>query len=405
MKYFILVGDGMGDYPVEELAGRTPLEAARTPWMDHIASGGELGIYRSIPEGFEPGSDVANLVIMGYDPAKYYPGGRGPLEAASMGVELAEDDVAFRCNLVFLGEKGGKRTFEDYSAGHISTDEARRLINAINAELGSTDIRFYPGISYRHLLVWKGKGEKTRAKPPHDIPAGSFINRFMPEGPGSDELAAMIKKSWEVLDSHPINKKRREKGLAPANSIWPWGQGKKPKLPTFQERFGISGAIISAVDLVKGIGILAGMESLDVPGATGYIDTNYEGKALYALEALKKHDLVYVHVEAPDEMGHEGNAEKKIEAIEMFDSRVVGTICQKIPAHLEYGILLLTDHMTPITARTHTPEPVPFAIFRGNGAFEPEGTVKRRFIERDAAATGLLVDPGHLLIERLIQKP
>jgi 2,3-bisphosphoglycerate-independent phosphoglycerate mutase len=360
MKYIILIGDGMADYPIPELADLTPLQAANKPNMDFIAKHGRNGIARTVPDDKPPGSDVANLCIMGYDPERYY-SGRGPLEAASIGVDLEKDDIAFRCNLIT--EKNG--LLADYSSGHISSEEARVLINAVDRELGR-NCKFHPGVSYRHLLVMK-QGERALCTPPHDV-VGQPIDDVMPRGEDSEILIDLIKASKSILETHEINIKRKKNGKNIANLIWPWGQGKAPDMPTFRELYGLSGSIISAVDLLKGIGKYAGLEVIDVPGATGYLDTNFAGKAAYALESLKERDFVLVHVEAPDEAGHMGNIEAKIKAIEDFDEKVVGGMLNELAGFGEYRILVLPDHPTPISIRTHTRDPVPFALYSSNGS-------------------------------------
>ena len=363
MKYVVLIGDGMADHPLSELGGKTPLQAAITPNMDKLAKEGQRGVVNTIPEGFSPGSDVANLSILGYDPAQYYTG-RAPLEAASMGLELDEKDVAYRCNLVTLKYNREKtRAFmEDYSAGHISSADAKSLIEALGQEMDVKDVVFYPGVSYRHLMVWKGGMAGAECTPPHDIIAKE-ITDYLPLGPGGEFLRNIMRDSVDVLERHEINKQRQAGGGNPANSIWLWGQGKKPSLPSFKEKYGVSSALVSAVDLTRGIGICIGMEILRVPGITGYLDTNYAGKAEYSLEALEKVDFVYIHVEAPDEAGHSGNYMDKIKAIEDFDSLVVGSVLRGMKGFEEYRVLLMPDHATPIEVRTHTAEPVPFVIF------------------------------------------
>jgi 2,3-bisphosphoglycerate-independent phosphoglycerate mutase len=363
VKYIILIGDGMADRPLKELGGRTPLQAAFTPNMDKLARKGILGSVRTIPEGFPPGSDVANLSILGYDPRQFY-SGRAPLEAASMGIKLEENDVAFRCNLVTLkyNKTRDRAIMEDYSAGHISTEEARQLIETIDTELGNENIRFFPGISYRHLMIWRGGEVEIECVPPHDI-IGKEITEYLPLGKGERVIRSLMESSVGILENHPVNKKRASEGKRIANSIWLWGQGKKPDMPSFREKYGLSAALVSAVDLTKGLGVCAGFEILQVPGVTGYLDTNYTGKAEYSLKALTTHDVVYIHVEAPDEAGHEGNYRNKIKAIEDFDALVVGSIIRGAKEFDEYRILLLPDHPTPIEVRTHTDEPVPFVIF------------------------------------------
>lgn len=360
MKYAVLIGDGMADYPIEKLGGKTILQAARTPAMDYIAAHGKIGLAKTIPDELHPGSDVANMSILGYDPAVYY-SGRAPLEAASMGVALASDDVAFRCNLVTIEH----RRIKDYSAGHISSEEARILIETLDAELGNEDLSFNPGISYRHLLVAKNNlGAETECTPPHDI-TGKKIEEYLPGGKDGDFFSDLMKKSMIVLELHPVNLKRIEEGKNPANSIWVWGQGYAPKFTPFQELYGKTGAVISAVDLLKGIGVYAGMDVIEVQGATGYLDTNYEGKASAAIEVLKTRDLVFVHVEAPDEAGHEGSIDKKLKAVEDFDSRIVVPILKHAMASDEpFTILVLPDHPTPISIKTHARDPVPFAVYR-----------------------------------------
>jgi 2,3-bisphosphoglycerate-independent phosphoglycerate mutase len=370
MKYIILLGDGMADRPHAELNGRTCLQAASTPNLDRLATLGQVGMVHTIPEGFPPGSDVANLSVLGYDPRKHYTG-RSPLEAASMGVELGPDDVAFRCNLVTLRNPGcgresgverGRAIMEDFSAGHISTQEARVLVEEIDARLGGERFRFHPGVSYRHLMVWRGGRDRIECTPPHDI-QDRELRDYLPRGEGDETINRLMEEAMEILADHPVNKKRIEDGKRPANGIWLWGQGRRPKMPTFKERFGLEGAMISAVDLTKGIGIYAGFEVVNVPGATGWLDTNYVGKAEYALWALKTKDLAYVHVEAPDEAGHSGALRDKIKAIEDFDELVVGNIMHGMKQFDEYRILALPDHPTPIELRTHSSDPVPFVIY------------------------------------------
>ena len=375
MKYAVLIGDGMADYPIEDLGGKTILQAASTPAMDSIAARGKAGLARTVPEGFPPGSDVANMSILGYDPAVYY-SGRAPLEAASMGVALAVDDVAFRCNLVTI-ENG---LVKDYSAGHISSDEAKTLIETLDSELRTEELKFYSGISYRHLLVARGdRGIEMECTPPHDV-TGERVAEHLPKGEEEDFFRDLMEASMEILELHPVNLKRAEEGKNPANSIWVWGQGHAPQFTSFKELYGKTGAVISAVDLLKGIGIYAGLEVIEVPGATGYLDTNYEGKARAAIEAFETQDLVFVHVEAPDEAGHEGSLEKKLKAVEDFDRRIVAPILKHAQASDEpFTILVMPDHPTPISLKTHTSDPVPFAVYRtdkadpdGAGAFDEE---------------------------------
>ncbi|MBW6517922.1 MAG: cofactor-independent phosphoglycerate mutase [ANME-2 cluster archaeon] len=362
MKYIVLLGDGMADYPLDELGGLTPLQAARTPSMDRMAKQGQCGLAQTVPDDMPPGSDVANLAILGYDPAKYY-SGRGPLEAASMGVELAADDIAFRCNLIT--EKDG--VIADYSAGHISTEEAGELIRTVDEHLGSNNARFHAGISYRHLLVLSGgRGKDARCTPPHDQVGGRVVD-FLPHGLDAEFLIRLIMDSKPVLEGHEINRRRMAQGKNTGNMIWLWAQGRAPSMPHFRELYGISGAMISAVDLLKGLGVCAGLNVIDVPGATGYLDTNYTGKADAALQALESCDFVYVHVEAADEAAHIGDLDAKIQAIEDFDSKVVGHVMDGMAAFDDYKILLMPDHSTPIPMKTHTHDPVPFVVLSSNG--------------------------------------
>lgn len=368
MKYVVLVGDGMADRPIKKLGYKTCLQKAHTPNMDKIAAEGEIGRLKTIPRGFAPGSDVANLSIFGYNPSRYY-SGRAPIEAAYRGIKLEPRDVAFRCNLVTLKFLNSKRRdmalMQDYSAGHISTEESRLLIEDINNKLGNDKVAFYPGVSYRHLMVWKKGKYRIQCMPPHDI-TGKKIKNYLPSGDGEDVLRTLMERSTEILMSHPVNKRRIQRGLSPANSLWFWGQGKRLSTPKFKERYNLKGAIISAVDLTKGLGICAGFDVVSVRGATGYLDTNYIGKARAALRALEVVDIVYLHVEAPDEAGHNGDIKAKIKAIEDFDSKVVGIVLRGIKKFKEYSILLLPDHATPINVKSHTDDPVPFAIYRSN---------------------------------------
>lgn len=401
MKIVIIQGDGMPDHPIPELGNRTPLEAANTPNMDELARRGLFGMVKTIPDGLPPGSDVGNLSVLGYNPNLYYTG-RSPLEAASIGVKVEETDVTFRCNLVTLKESDGKTVMEDYSAGHISTEEAREIILDIGEELEKEgEINFYPGVSYRHLMVWHGGIDRMKTTPPHDI-SGRDVLPYLPNGEGAAKLNTLIKKSRELLKNHPINHKRTEQGKNPASSIWLWGQGRAPKMPKFRELYGIEGAVISAVDLVKGIGVYAGLQVIDVPGATGYLDTNYQGKVDYALRALDEVDLVMIHIEATDETGHEGRADLKIQAIEDLDSRVIGPVLEGMKIFKDYKVLLLSDHPTPIELKTHINEPVPFVIFSSKDAGVKDGS--RSYSESQASRTGVFVQEGWKLIGMLLGK-
>ncbi len=397
MKYIILVGDGMADYPIPELGRQTPLEVAKTPNMDSVAQAGKCGLVRTIPPGMKAASDVANLSILGYDPTTFYTG-RGPLEAANMGVELESKEVAFRCNLITASED----ILVDYSAGHISTEETKVLISSLNEKLASERIRFYPGVSYRNLLVIRGAGGikdlSAECIPPHDI-TGEKISKNLPRGKGAEFLVNLMNSSRPILSNHEINHVRVDLGENPANMIWLWGQGERPNLISFRERFGITGSVISAVDLVKGIGRSIGLDVINVPGATGYYDTDYTGKAKYALDSLDQHDFVFVHVEAPDEAGHNGDIRQKIAAIENFDRLVVGAILENFKGRKDYRILVISDHLTPISLRTHTADPTPFAIC-GVG-IDPDD--KARFCEAEAKESSLRIQHGHKLIEYLIK--
>lgn len=361
MKCAILVGDGMADWPVDELDGRTPLEVSRKPNMDWICQNGSGGRAITIPKGMEPGSDIANLSVLGFNPKEYY-SGRGPFEAESYGVELKDDEVAFRCNLVAVTD--GKMI--DYSAGHIKTHESTILMEVLNRELGSDKIKFYPGVSYRNLMVIKedlllsGRGG-LRCTPPHDI-IGKKITKYLPKGKGGEVIRSVMERSRDILLKQEINLVKIDLKENPANMIWLWGYGKKPQMPLFKDRFGVTSGMISAVGLLKGIGKCLGMEVIDVPGATGYYDTDYSAKAQYAIDALKRLDLIFVHVEAPDEAGHNGDLRNKILAIENFDQKVVGPILDYLRSLGNYRVLVLPDHATPLKVRTHVDEPVPFAI-------------------------------------------
>lgn len=357
MKYIIIVGDGMADYPIPELGNKTPLQYANTSNMDMIAKKGISGTVKTIPEDMPPGSDVANLSVIGYDPKIYYTG-RGPLEAGSMGIKLENDDIAYRCNIVTVSDE----IMVDYSSGHISSKESHELINFVAERLGNKEIRLYPGVSYRHLLVHKNGSENLKCTPPHDITGKKYIE-YLPAGDGQEIIRQLMEESLSILKEHPINKKRISEGKNPGNMLWPWGQGRTPNMPTLFEKYGLRGSVISAVDLIKGIGFYAGLDIINVPGATGYLDTNYIGKAEYALDSLQRKDFVWVHVEAPDEVSHSGDFRLKIKAIEDFDSKVVGTILREMERNdKEYLLLVLPDHLTPISIRTHVHGKVPFAI-------------------------------------------
>ena len=400
MKYIVLQGDGMADWPVAELGNKTPLEYAHTPNMDRIASFGLLGMTHTIPNGYPSGSDVGTMSLLGYDPSRYHTG-RSPIEAASMGVELGPTDVAFRCNLVTLGtDTNGAEIMDDFSAGHITSAEASELIQTINRELGTQTLAFYPGVSYRHLLVWHSGKEKMQTTPPHDI-TGQAVAGCLPVGEGNATLLALMQQSRAILAAHPVNKKRQTSGHKPASSIWLWGQGRRPAVPTIHARFGLDGSVISAVDLVRGLGVLAGLEVINVPGATGFLDTNYLGKAEYGLESLKHKDFLFLHVEATDEAGHMGAADKKVQALEDFDRKVVGTILEGLRDHDEWRILLMPDHATPVAIKTHSDDPVPFAVL--SSADLKRGNQKSvQYNEPSAKSTGIVVAEAWRIMERFI---
>lgn len=400
MKFIVLLGDGMSDEPLSELGGRTPLAKADTPNMDALARQGEIGMVHTVPEGFHPGSDVANLSVFGYDPRTCYTG-RSPLEAASMGIELGPDDVAFRLNLVCLTPHYGKIYMEDFSAGHISTSEAGELIRELDKELGGGPFEFHAGVSYRHLMVWRGGRDDMVFTPPHDL-TGQSIENDLPRGEGAQELVNLMNSSQLLLNNHPVNVRRESRRQLPANSIWLWGHGKVPQMSTFAERFGINGAVVAAVDLIKGIGMYAGLDIIKVPGATGYLDTNYRGKAEYALKALETRDFVYLHVEAPDEASHAGQVDEKIRAIESFDREVVGPVRKGLEKMGPHRILLMPDHPTPVKKMTHTDDPVPFVLFDSSDTDSGNSRV-RGYNEEAAQRVGNIEVDGFRLIEKLIR--
>jgi 2,3-bisphosphoglycerate-independent phosphoglycerate mutase len=371
MKYIVIIGDGMADFPIEELDGKTPLMAADKPSMDFMAQNGFRGNVLTIPAGFPSGSDVACMSIFGYDPAKYYTG-RAPIEAYGMGVSMNETDVAFRCNLVYLEVNLPRVVMSDYSGGHITTEEAAELVrdleSAIGGAAGNNAFRFYPGVSYRHLMIWKNGKEAMQTTPPHDILDKEVID-YLPRGEGASTLVKLMSDSQVFLKDHPVNRKRQERGLKPANSIWLWGQGKKPYFPRYVEKYGVRGAAVTAVDLIKGIGALAGFETPSVKGATGYLDTDYGAKARAALALLDHHDIVYVHVEAPDEASHNGSLKEKTRAIERIDKEILEYLLGNTRGDVRF--LLTTDHATPLSLRTHYACPVPFVIYEKHGPEKP----------------------------------
>ena len=398
MKYIVVLGDGMADEPLEQLGGKTPLEYATTPMMDVLAAKSEIGMAQTIPEGMKPGSDTANLAVLGYNPRQYYTG-RSPLEALSIGVDMKDTDIAIRTNLVTLsGEDGipyGERTILDHSSGEISTADAAVLLDAVKEAFQDKTYQFYVGTSYRHLLIWD-QGEVAELTAPHDI-LGQTIKNFFPK---DKKLAEMMEKSFSILDQHPINIERAKRGFHKANSIWFWGAGTRPALSSFQEKTGLKGAMISAVDLLKGIAVGAGMKVVEVEGANGGLHTNYEGKAKAAVEALLKEncDFAYIHLEAPDEMGHQGSIEHKITAIEYLDQRIIRPIVEAMEASKEaFRMLIMPDHPTPIRCRTHTSDPVPYLLYDSIKAVESHSL----YNEKDAKKTGILVKEGYRITEKL----
>ncbi len=406
MKYILLIGDGMGDVPVPALNNQTPLEAAVTPAMDRLARASEMLLVRTVPEGYPPGSDVANLSLMGYEPERYYTG-RAPLEAASLGVELAPEDIAFRCNLVHVEQPGdGRLIMVDYSSGHITTEESRQLIAALQAECGNDLLALHPGVSYRHLLVYRGVVPAGFATvPPHDH-SDQDVAGYYQAYRQVEAFGPLLARAQEILADHPVNRERARQGKRTANCIWLWGEGKRPAMETLEQRFGIRGGLISAVDLLKGIGVLGGLEVIDVPGATGYLDTNYEGKAQAALKVLEKDDFVLVHVEAPDETGHQGLAREKVQAVADFDSRIVAPIVEEMERRGEpFRLVVTMDHYTPIHRRTHEDWPVPMFLYDSRGVAAPSG---RAYTEANVLAAvqenGLELPSGAAFFRRFVEQ-
>lgn len=404
MKYLILIGDGMGDYPVPELAGKTPLEAANIPMIDELCAKGEFFLTHTVPDGYPPGSDVANMSLMGYDPAAYYTG-RAPLEAAAMNIRLAPDETAFRCNLVTLDQgDGGKMTMRDFCAGHISNQEAHALIADLEATCATAAFHFKPGVSYRHLVVFKGDHPGFITVPPHDH-IEKEVTAFWQDYLAEPAWKELLDKTGKLLANHPVNLARVAAGKNPATQIWLWGEGKMPSVPTLVERFGISGSMISAVDLLKGLGVVGGLKVINVPGATGYIDTNYEGKAQAAIDALKTGDFVFVHLEAPDECGHQGSLANKMTAIEDFDRRIVRPIITDLRAHGEdFRVIVTMDHFTPLALRTHVPDPVPTLLYDSRELQAGSGLpFSEKSCTQHDAAVGNRLNAGHKLIEKLLR--
>jgi 2,3-bisphosphoglycerate-independent phosphoglycerate mutase len=400
VKYLILVPDGMADSPISELGGATPLKATKTPWMDKMAAAGDIGLTRTVPQGMDPGSDIANLSIMGYSPLEVYTG-RAPFEAASMGVKLRETDLAFRLNLVTL--ERNYTIMADHSADHISTQEAQEIIAFLAPEIESMGLSVLPGVSYRNLLVWRNGPDGCVTHAPHDFPGEEIAGRF-PSGKGADVLLRLIIKSWKLLEEHPVNKRRRARCQGVANSIWPWGQGRPPRIKTLKERFGITGSVVAAVDLIRGIGKYAGLELREVEGATGYLDTNYQGKVEAALNALKKQDFVFLHVEAPDEASHSGQLELKMKAIADFDEKVVGPVLEGLQQFPRWRILLMPDHHTPTATRVHTSDPVPFILLDSKQWKKASENSPNGFSEDAATAAGRMIDDATKMIEVLLNR-
>ena len=399
MKYLVILGDGMADRPIDVLGGKTPLEYANTPWMDALASKGEIGMVHTIPDGMKPGSDTANLSVLGYNPKKFY-SGRSPLEALSIGVPMTDSDIALRCNIVTLSEEEENyedRTIIDHSSSEIETEECAILLEAVRKELETDEFKFYVGTSYRHCLIWDN-GEVVDLVQPHDV-LGQNIGDKLPE---NIKLREMMKRSYDILVNHPINIERKKKGLNPANSCWFWGAGTKPALYPFEERAHVKGAMISAVDLLKGIAVGTAMKVIEVEGANGGLDTNYAGKAQAAIDVLTKdgYDFVYVHLEGPDEMGHQGSVEKKVKAIEYLDEKIIGPIVEGLEAAgEEFRMVILPDHPTPICIRTHSAEDVPYLLYDSRRQTKKIGY----YNEKEAKATGNRIEEGHLLIEYLLE--
>ncbi|MFH1372001.1 MAG: cofactor-independent phosphoglycerate mutase [Planctomycetota bacterium] len=392
-KYAIIIPDGAADDPIEQFANKTALEAADKPNMDKISQTGRLGLVHTVPDGMDPGSDVAQMSLLGYDPKKYYTG-RAPIEAVARNVQLAPDDWVFRCNLVTIAD--GKMA--DHSAGHISTKEGTQLINELNEQVANDKVRFYPGVSYRHLLVLKGFDMDVRTSPPHDN-IGRPVEKILPRGKGADFLNDLMARSQQFFYNHDINKVKTDLGENQVSSIWLWGQGKKAGLESFQKRFGIKGAAITAVDLVRGLAKLIGFDLIEVPGATGFIDTNYQGKGEAAIKALEQYDLVFVHIEAPDEAGHAGNPELKKRAIEQIDKHIVGPVHEAIQQYKSWRIMVLPDHPTPVKTGAHCGDPVPFAVAGSN----VDSIFGAAFTEPNAAKSGLRIDNGFELMEYFLK--
>lgn len=399
MKYIVVLGDGMADEPIDAIGGKTPLEYANTPMMDELSKKSEIGMAKTIPDGMKPGSDTANLAVCGYDPERYYTG-RSPLEALSIGVDMKDTDIAIRCNIVTVSDDAlpyEEKTIIDHSSSEISTEDAAVLLEAVRRELETGEYRYYLGTSYRHLTIWD-RGEVAELTPPHDI-LGRVIGQYLP---AQEALREMMKKSYDILNNHPLNVERAKKGLNKANSIWFWGAGTRPSLDSFEEKHHKKGVMISAVDLLKGIAVGAGLASIDVEGADGTLETNYEGKAHAAVKALTKdgYDFAYIHVEAPDEMGHQGSVERKVKAIEYLDGRVIKVVKEGMEAAGEpFRMLIMPDHPTPVACRTHTPDPVPYLLYDSTQPKEETWL----YNEKEAQKSGKFTESGYTMINHLFE--
>lgn len=400
MKYLVLLCDGMADYPVEELGGKTPLQAAYSPNMDSLAKDGIVGLVKTVSDDMKPGSDVANLSVLGYDPHKYYTG-RSPLEAGSIGIDMKDTDVSLRCNLVTLTDEADyeDKTIVDYCAGDISTEDAKIFIDYLAEKLDNYEFKFYSGISYRHCLIWNnGTLDVGTLTPPHDI-TGNPIKQYVPMHQNAQKLYELMKKSYDLLKDHPLNKQREKNGLRPANSIWLWGEGVKAQLDPFMEKFGLKGSMISAVDLLKGIGKFSEMDVINVDGATGYIDTNFEGKAQAAINEFKNgKDFVYIHVEAPDECGHRNETENKKKSIELIDRLILGPVVEALKEMDDFKVLVTPDHATPLSLKTHTNDPIPFIMY--NSTKKQDGPSE--FNEDTAKKSGYFIETGFTIMDRFV---
>lgn len=399
MKYLVLLCDGMADYPVPELGNKTPMGASNTPNMDKLAEKSVIGLVKTVQDNMKPGSDVANLSVLGYDPQVYYTG-RSPLEAGSIGIDMKDTDVSFRCNLVTLSDEANyeDKTILDYCADDISTEEAKELVEYLEKNLGNEEFKLYSGVSYRHCLIWNnGTMEVGTLTPPHDI-TGKPIKEYIPTHPNAQKLYDLMVKSYDLLKDHPVNKAREARGLKPANSMWLWGEGVRASLTPFTEKYGLKGSMISAVDLLKGIGKFSGMNVVHVPGATGYMDTNFEGKAEAAIKEFENgQDLVYVHIEAPDECGHRYEIENKKKSLEIIDEKILGPVLKALDKYDDYKVLIMPDHATPLSLRTHTNDPIPFLIYKKSNP-----TVGGKFTEEGAKESGIFIENGYKIMEYFI---